>query len=184
MPTALPIKRTLKLGDDGTLSAPLASTYLGFDASSNNNPPTSTSDPRMWDPLPGTSGREGLYTDLSITVKPNAIIAAETVRCQLSIVQKLETGWSVRVREGDTHALHGKSGKFQVGPATGGSILDAKANPSSRLDDCKGNNASSKDKTTVLDSAAHFHFLSSARVRTCPKVEEFEAVLKPNNPEP
>lgn len=176
LPTAVPITRDLTLSPDGTLAAPLASTYLGFDASADKALPTSTKDERMWDPIPDVSGREGLYTDLSMTVQVNNILGAESVRCQLSVVQRLELGWSVSVKNGDVLELGSQPGTFEVGPATSGAILAAVAQPTNKTEDCKGN-GTSQDSTTKRAAVAQFHALGAKRVKACPTLHEFDNML-------
>lgn len=173
--TAFPFERELTLGEaTGELRASSATIYLGYDAKDDKQLPTSTNDARVWDPDAVRAGREGFYTDVSITI--DAGLTKETVRCQLSLVQKFSMDWLVpSVKSGATYSLEGKQGSFEVQSTRADTkILDALGSSSSA--NCKDD--SPPDVEQRLPNRLLFRFYSKERVFECPSLTDFEGQLR------
>lgn len=163
------LERDLVL-EDGMLTAPVRSTYLGYKASaSDHGLPASSSDTRVWD-ITSAPGGEGVYTSLKMSV--DVPVFGRTIECQVSIVQELALTWDAKVKKDGGFVLNGVRGEFDV-KGTTSDILDAKAGSAEDAKTCMGDNA---EPEKSLEAVVQFLKVDVPR---CPKNSEFESMLKP-----
>jgi hypothetical protein len=177
IPKSPKIVREITLNEKtGFIEAYSASTFLGYNPTEGDRAlPTSIEDPRLWNK--DSDGREGLYTELKITVE--VLGAPSSVVCQVNMVQELKIAWNANVstRTEGVFSLGGAKGQFSSGD-TKSDILDAKANPADKREDCMGD-GQTDGSTDVERGIVAF---KKTELTKCPKVSEFETLIPPDAP--
>lgn len=159
------IERTYNLDEEtGKLTGEKKTLSLGFDEQSGKTAlPTQPSDTRVWKVGSGS----GVYTEFEASVSV-PVVGTQTVRCQVSNVQRIETEFSAMLSQ-DEPTLEGVNIQVDISGTTA-NVIHATGTPSTQCTPAKLQEQAPEDETATLKFK---RFDGDG----CPTAGEFDAEL-------